>query len=379
MGQSPRQGLGVGTNGADLVSPPLVSLLIINWNYGTYIGATIDSIKSQDYPAIEVIVVDNGSTDDSRDVIGKHAGDDPRFRVVHLDENLGQLGAYFYAFELTSGETIVDADDILFPSFVSSHVQVHLALPSSVALTSSNVVEISGEGRALTGVYARFGFGVKPATRGLRPADVAPRLRTVPAADYSRLARSTSTVAAVAMPWFWAPGSSNMFRRSVLAVAQQQRKNRVYMRAADNYLNPLCHALGGTALIDVQLSAYRIHGSNYFAVRETVGVLRPGRADFNARVQQENRDLIQFLLERAWLLETLRGSRFWPLLRQLSNKLPTAIDSSPARTPWRCSSITTPTFAKSPASGGCLPSFAGCSALRGCAPYCVLCTGEGFR
>ncbi|MGZ8416799.1 MAG: glycosyltransferase family 2 protein [Methyloceanibacter sp.] len=118
-----------------------MSLLIINWNYGTYIGATIDSIKSQDYPAIEVIVVDNGSTDDSRDVIGKHAGDDPRFRVVHLDENLGQLGAYFYAFELTSGETIVDADDILFPSFVSSHVQVHLALPSSVALTSSNVVE----------------------------------------------------------------------------------------------------------------------------------------------------------------------------------------------------------------------------------------------
>ncbi len=86
MGQSPRQGLGVGTNGADLVSPPLVSLLIINWNYGTYIGATIDSIKSQDYPAIEVIVVDNGSTDDSRDVIAKHAGDDPRFRVVHLDE-----------------------------------------------------------------------------------------------------------------------------------------------------------------------------------------------------------------------------------------------------------------------------------------------------
>jgi glycosyltransferase involved in cell wall biosynthesis len=311
--------LGVGTNGADLVSPPLVSLLIINWNYGTYIGATIDSIKSQDYPAIEVIVVDNGSTDDSRDVIAKHAGDDPRFRVVHLDENLGQLGAYFHAFELTSGEfvTIVDADDILFPSFVSSHVQVHLALPSRVALTTSNVVELRGEGRALTGVYARFGFGVKPATRGLRPADVAPRLRTVPVADYSRLARSTSTVAAVAMPWFWAPGSSNMFRRSVLAVAQQQRKNRVYMRAADNYLNPLCHALGGTALIDVQLSAYRIHGSNYFAVRETVGVLRPGRADFNARVQQENRDLMQFLLERAWLLESLRGSRFWPLLRQL--------------------------------------------------------------
>jgi len=118
--------LGVGTNGADLVSPPLVSLLIINWNYGTYIGATIDSIKSQDYPAIEVIVVDNGSTDDSRDVIAKHAGDDPRFRVVHLDENLGQLGAYFHAFELTSGEfvTIVDADDILFPSFVSPWIEL---------------------------------------------------------------------------------------------------------------------------------------------------------------------------------------------------------------------------------------------------------------
>ena len=114
MGQSPRQGLGVGTNGADLVSPPLVSLLIINWNYGTYIGATIDSIKSQDYPAIEVIVVDNGSTDDSRDVIAKHAGDDPRFRVVHLDENLGQLGAYFHALSSQAASSLPSSTPMTF-------------------------------------------------------------------------------------------------------------------------------------------------------------------------------------------------------------------------------------------------------------------------
>jgi glycosyltransferase involved in cell wall biosynthesis len=144
--QSPTAGGSSGEN----FKPPLVSLVLINWNYDAYVGAAIDSIKGQDYPSLEAIVVDNGSADASRQVIAEYVAGDERFRIVHLEKNLGQLGAFLEIFKLIRGEfvTIVDADDILFPNFVSSHVQVHLALPYGVALTSSNVVEDRGRARA---------------------------------------------------------------------------------------------------------------------------------------------------------------------------------------------------------------------------------------
>src|SRR4029079_5040721 len=147
-----------------IVSPPLVSLVLINWNYASFVGAAIESIKGQDYPRFEAIVVDNGSTDDSRDVIARQIAGDSRFRVIHLDSNLGQLGAFLEVFGEIRGDfvTIVDADDILFSNFLSSHAQVHLALPLSVALTSSNVVEMTASGRALTGGYVPLGLKPQP-------------------------------------------------------------------------------------------------------------------------------------------------------------------------------------------------------------------------
>lgn len=317
--QGTRDGRSNGESGAEIVKPPLVSLVVINWNYASYVGAAIDSIRSQDYPSIEAIVVDNGSTDASREVIAKHVGDDERFRVVHLKENLGQLGAYFDVFKLIRGEfvTIVDADDVLFPNFISSHVQVHLALPASVALTSSNVVEMTAEGRALTSGYAAFGHRAKPASRGLRPLHSALTLPTVSASDYLQLARSTSTSISGGTAWIWGPGTANMYRRSVLALVQQEPKNRAYFRAADNYLNRFCHVLGGSGLIDMRLSAYRVHDANYFTLRETVGNLRAGRIEFSLREHQERRDSIEFLLQRAAFFEPLLRSRFWLVLQHL--------------------------------------------------------------
>ena len=259
----------------EIVEPPLVSLVLINWNDAAYVGAAIGSIKSQDYPSIEAIVVDNASTDASRQVIAEHVGNDPRFRIVHLDENLGQLGAYFGVFKLLGGEfvTVVDADDVLFPSFVSAHVQVHLALPAKVAFTSSNVVGVTTEGRALTSGCAGFGRGAKPASRGLQPRDAAFRLSTVSNADYLELAKVTSTIGA-GTPWIWGPGSSNMFRRSILALVKRDRENRTDFRAANNYLQPFCHILGNSALMDVPLSACRVHGSNDFASGQTIADLK---------------------------------------------------------------------------------------------------------
>ena len=324
MVQDAMSGWATGQNGAGLIKPPLVTMVLVNWNYADYIDAAIDSIKSQDYSSLEAIVVDNGSTDTSRDVIAKHINEDPRFCIVHLEKNLGQLGAYFDTFKLIRGEfvTIVDADDVLFPNFVSTHVQVHLALPSSVALTSSNVVEMSAEGRALTGGHGAFGRGVAPASRGLRPRDAALTLSTISAADYLEIARWTSTFAAGGTGWIWGPGTANMYRRSFLALVQQELKGRAYFRAADSYLNPFCHVLGGSALINMRLSAYRIHDANYFTLRETVGDVATGRIEFTQRAHQEYRETMAFLFHRAAFFQLLLQSRFWIMLQQLMVGVP---------------------------------------------------------
>src|SRR5690242_768750 len=118
---------------------PLVSIIVVNRNYAAYIGKAIESIRSQDYPWFECVIVDNASTDDSLSVISASITGDPRFSVVKMAENIGQLRAALAVFAQLRGEFVVsvDADDFLFANFLSSHVQVHLALPQSVGLSSS--------------------------------------------------------------------------------------------------------------------------------------------------------------------------------------------------------------------------------------------------
>ena len=55
----------------DVFKDHLLTVLIPNYNYGKYIGKAIDSVLTQDYPAIELIIVDDGSTDGSVDEIRK--------------------------------------------------------------------------------------------------------------------------------------------------------------------------------------------------------------------------------------------------------------------------------------------------------------------
>ena len=306
-----------------IIGLPLVSLVLINWNYAAYVGAAIDSIKSQDYPNWESIIVDNGSTDESRDVIAKHVGEDSRFRIIHLESNVGQLGAFLETFELLRGDfvTIVDADDVLFSNFVSTHVQAHLALPNSVAFTSSNVVEINAAGRALTTSYSAFARREKPFTRGLRPVETTLRLSTVSEAEYLRLSRHTCTHVS-GVKWLWGPGTSNMFRRSVLQIVHQKPAGGAYFRAADSYLNPLCHILGGSALIDCQLSGYRVHGENYFSEHELIWGLKNGRPEIRRIQEQQRRESIEFLFENAAHLQRfLPEARFWRAVDQISSRL----------------------------------------------------------
>lgn len=92
-------------------------IIITCHNYGRFLGAAIESAFAQTHPGVRVIVVDDGSTDDSRDVISSY-GD--RITPV-LKDNGGQASAFNAGFAASSGALVIflDADDLLLPEAVA--------------------------------------------------------------------------------------------------------------------------------------------------------------------------------------------------------------------------------------------------------------------
>lgn len=105
-----------------MTANPLVSIAINNYNYGRFLKQAIDSALNQTYSHIEVVVVDDGSTDNSREIITSY-GD----KIVPvLKANGGQASAFNAGFSASRGEIIcfLDADDMFLPEKVVSVVEV---------------------------------------------------------------------------------------------------------------------------------------------------------------------------------------------------------------------------------------------------------------
>lgn len=96
------------------LTKPKISVVICNYNYAQYIAYAIESALAQSYPAHEVIVVDDGSTDDSVSVVKTF---NQRVKLVQKS-NGGQVSAYNAAIEHINGDVVIflDADDALLPN-----------------------------------------------------------------------------------------------------------------------------------------------------------------------------------------------------------------------------------------------------------------------
>lgn len=105
---------------------PLVSIIIPTFNRAHLIGETLDSVLAQTYQNWECIVVDDGSTDTTQDLMGEYMAKDLRFQYHHRpkDRLPGGNAARNYGFELSKGEYIqwFDSDDIMLPEFINKKV-----------------------------------------------------------------------------------------------------------------------------------------------------------------------------------------------------------------------------------------------------------------
>ena len=92
----------------------LISVIVPVYNVEAYVAKCIESIQNQSYQHLEIILVDDGSTDDSGDICDQYAAYDDRIKVIH-QENGGLSAARNTGIEAANGDYIgfVDSDDYI--------------------------------------------------------------------------------------------------------------------------------------------------------------------------------------------------------------------------------------------------------------------------
>ena len=218
----------------------LVSIIINNYNYARFLRAAIDSALGQSYASIEVLVVDDGSTDQSRAIIDSY-GD--RVKPV-LKQNGGQASALNAGFAHCQGGIVIflDADDVLLPHAAQSVAEVFSAQPQTAKIQYR--MEVIDQGGRQTGV-------IKP-----------PRHIPLLTGDLKKQE--------MLFPFdlTWLPTSGNAFAtqalRNIFPIPEE-----VYGKVgADWYVAHLTSLFGPVVSLDEVCAYYRVHASNNYELAE---------------------------------------------------------------------------------------------------------------
>lgn len=100
---------------------PLISIALCTFNGETYLPAQMESLLHQDWENLEIVAVDDGSTDGTREILSEFARRDARIRLYLNEQNLGFLSNFQKAFALTKGDLVApcDQDDWWHPTKLS--------------------------------------------------------------------------------------------------------------------------------------------------------------------------------------------------------------------------------------------------------------------
>ena len=213
---------------------PLVSIIINNYNYGSYIGQAIESALAQTYNNCELIIVDDGSTDESRAIIMEYKDR----ALVLFKENGGQGSAFNVGIMRAKGDYILllDSDDFLFPEAVEVCVK---SFPEGYSRVYYRMRVVDSNSNPIAGNNGAELF---------RNCD----------ADVLSVLASGSRL-------FWAPTSANLFDaiklKAILPVPEEE-----YRVCADAFIAVRTWFKGPIRSIDRELAAYRVHGKNNYSV-----------------------------------------------------------------------------------------------------------------
>jgi hypothetical protein len=241
------------------VSPSL-TIVVTNYNYAGFVEQAIASALAQQRVSVEVVVVDDGSTDNSRQIIERFES-----RITALfTANDGQGAAVNRGFAASHGDVVIflDADDVLREDTGERVIKTVTADPT-IARVQFALEVIDGAGEPT-------GDTVPPAPKVLFAGDARPRLLTCPD------------------DIVWQPTSGNAFTRVALS-AVLPMPEPPFRLCADYYLSNLAPLHGTVRTLDGAGGGYRVHGGNaHYAAAE-----RPDRLRTNIlRTHETHRCLI---------------------------------------------------------------------------------------
>lgn len=209
--------------------PPRISIVINNYNYDQYLGHAIESAINQTRPANDIVVVDDGSQDGSRETLKSYR----EIRTI-CKANGGQASAFNSGFAAAEGDLIVflDADDMLAP----------------------DAVERLSQEDPIT--FARLSFSLETMDSGGAPTGLFPMSRVAASGELKGSLLSQGTL-------LFMPTSGNAFPRSTLErlLPMPEAHWRI---SADVYLAYGATLLGPAKHLDVPLGRYRLHGANNY-------------------------------------------------------------------------------------------------------------------
>ncbi|RKU04545.1 glycosyl transferase [Burkholderia sp. Nafp2/4-1b] len=203
-----------------------LTIAICNYNHGAYLRDAIDSALAQRMHGVRVLAIDDGSTDDSRDIIRSYG---ERITAV-FQENRGQVAAYNRALEHVTSRYVIllDADDLLYPDAAARVL---------AAFASGEFVKVHFR----LDVIARNGAP----TGAIVPQSVVD-------ADCGRLLRAG---------WLYPspPASGNAYRVDALKRIFPVPVTADNLHGADFYAIYGIALLGAVHMIDAPLGGYRVH------------------------------------------------------------------------------------------------------------------------
>lgn len=125
---------------------PKVSVVVPCYNVAPYVGACLDSLVNQTLHDIEIICVDDKSTDDTANIIKKRAGADARIKLIELPQNAGVSVARNTGIDTATGEYIgfVDPDDYVDLDFYEKLYEVATRENADIAKANLTVVNVDG-------------------------------------------------------------------------------------------------------------------------------------------------------------------------------------------------------------------------------------------
>jgi glycosyltransferase involved in cell wall biosynthesis len=214
--------------------PKRASVIIPNYNHARYVGQAIESALAVDWPDVEVIVVDDGSADESREVIRSFRD---RGVIDIFQENSGQLIACNRGFSASTGDLIIflDSDDLIAPTLIKRALE---EWRPNVSKFQFQMAIIDSEGRPLGRVFPRYTAAATPA----------------------KMREWMLRAGAYPTP----PGSGNLYTREFL--------EKIFPLEwgingfSDSFCLPAAPFLGDVVAIPEPLVLYRIHGGNAVAM-----------------------------------------------------------------------------------------------------------------